>query len=98
MEIGRTSELVVLTPGDTHWVERALDALGGRGDGLAREVLKQGTGRALECSGNGSGKRCKAAARRWSRTDEGRLRAYCLEHWREMDPNDTLGLNDEDRQ
>ena len=98
MEIGRTTELTVLTPGDVRWIERALDALQKRGDAMAREALAQGHGRSLACGGTQANSReggCGKPATHYSvDANRGRMQGYCDEHWRrDMDPNDHFKLS-----
>ena len=92
METGRVTELHCLTPGETGWVERALDALGG--DAMARDALAKGVGRKLMCEGGSSAREaCPLPATHYAVNSDGTMRCYCAHHWgSEIDPADQLGL------
>ena len=78
METGRVTELHCLTPGETGWVERALDALGGRGDAMARDALAKAVGRKLMCEGGSSAREaCPLPATHYAVNSDGTTRCYC---------------------
>lgn len=89
MELGRTNELTILTPDERAWIERELE-LPDR-NVMADAALKAGRGRRLDCETPAGDHRCGRPATHFY-VDDDRLHAHCEHHWREMDPNDTLGL------
>jgi len=96
MEIGKLTELRCLTPTETGWVQRALDALHGRGDAMAREVLANAEGRKLACEGGKTTPEpCPHPPSHYT-VSNGTMRCYCAHHWRQdVDPANQLGLESE---
>ena len=90
MELGRTNELTILTPNERAWIERALGPAGR--NVMADAALKTGLGRRLDCETPAVDHRCGRAATHFYVDGDDLLHAHCEHHWREMDPNDTLGL------
>lgn len=101
MEVGKTTELTVLTPGELTWVKRALDTLKGRGDTMARTVLRNGHGRTMTCTqpttadaSVQAGICGKPAAYYSLPAQSPTIQGYCQAHWRQTgDPSNTLGLS-----
>ena len=92
MELGRTDELTILTPNERAWIERALGPTDR--NVMADAALKVGLGRRLDCETPAGDRRCGRPATHFYVDNDDRLHAHCEHHWREMDPNDTLGLLD----
>ena len=90
MELGRTTELTILTPDERAWIERAIGSAGR--NVMADAALKAGLGRRLDCETLAGDHRCGRAATHFYVDNGDRLHAHCEHHWREMDPNDTLRL------
>ena len=79
MEIGKSGELTILTPGERRWIELAI------GDNaMAHKMLGQGAGRQLECNrGESDGsKPCGQAAAFYAVVNDGSLLTFCEEHWK----------------
>ena len=92
MELGRSQELVILTPNEVGTVRSALGTNGPHP--MADIALSKGTGRTLACSAVQPG--CREPVTHWWVTKDGQLIGCCKEHWREHDPNNTLALNIEE--
>ena len=102
MEIGRTTEITCLTPSERYWIEQALAPAGKHP--MAEAALQNAVGRQLLCNvkNDETGEECGAPATHFympnpndSSKTFGTMRCTCTPHWRDLDPNDTLCLNDE---
>ena len=91
MELGRVSELTVLTEADVRWIRSALPER----DAMAKQALDRGHGRSLKCAGDDG--RCRESATHYSRGHrDDEWHGWCARHWRtEADPQDLAGLGAE---
>ena len=90
MEIGKASELTILSPGEVGWIERAI-----KDDAMARKVLTGGVNREVGCNREetDAGKACGERARFYAVTTDGKLLTFCEKHWRQDgDPNGMFPL------
>ena len=97
MELGKTAELRILTPGEVGWIDRALDTLKSRGDGMARDTLEKSRGRNLRCGGSEiEESRCSEPPTHYTLSSSSGMRLYCAKHWRnDFDPDNATGLTAE---
>ena len=97
MELGKTGELRILTPGEVEWIDRALNALKSKGDAMARHTLEKSLGRNLRCEGSEIDESlCSKPPTHYTLSSSGNMRLYCAKHWRnDFDPDNATGLRAE---